>query len=71
MSEGAFNQDPLAFLAGGGEMGERIRAFDWSNTPLGPVESWSPALRTMLRILLVDCAAIEDLLQRSAAQKVS
>jgi len=35
-------------------MGERIRAFDWSETPLGPVETWSPALRTMLRILLAN-----------------
>ena len=25
-------------LAGGGEMGERIRAFDWASTPLGPIE---------------------------------
>ena len=23
------NHDPLAFLAGGGEMGERMRAFDF------------------------------------------
>jgi hypothetical protein len=28
--------DSLAFLAGGGEMGERIRTFDWSQTSLGP-----------------------------------
>jgi hypothetical protein len=26
------------FLAGGGEMGLRIREFDWSGTSLGPVE---------------------------------
>jgi CheY-like chemotaxis protein len=26
----------FTFLAGGGEMGERIRAFDWARTPLGP-----------------------------------
>jgi hypothetical protein len=25
----ASKQDPLAFLAGGGQMGERGRAFDW------------------------------------------
>src|SRR5262249_55570133 len=42
------------FLAGGGEMGERIRAFDWSKTPLGSVESWSPALRMMVRFLLAN-----------------
>jgi PAS domain S-box-containing protein len=46
--------DSLAFLHGGGEMGERIRAFDWGVTPLGPAASWSPALRTMLRILLAN-----------------
>src|SRR6476659_5140740 len=40
------------FLAGGGEMGERIRAFDWACTPLGPVERWSNALRTAVRIML-------------------
>ena len=41
-------------LAGGGEMGSLMRSIDWSNTPIGPVESWSPALRTMVRILLVN-----------------
>jgi PAS domain S-box-containing protein len=43
-----------AFLQGGGEMGERICAFDWSKTPLGPIETWSPALRMMTRVLLVN-----------------
>ena len=46
--------DPLAFLSGGGEMRERIRAFDWANTPLGPISGWSPALRTMLGIMLAN-----------------
>jgi hypothetical protein len=46
--------DPFAFLLGGGEMGERIRAFDWASTPLGPVEHWSQALRTTLRMVLAD-----------------
>src|SRR6185437_14526839 len=32
------------FLAGGGEMGEHIRALDWSGTPLGTPESWSVSL---------------------------
>jgi PAS domain S-box-containing protein len=41
-------------LIGGGEMGERIRAFDWSQTPLGPIESWSPALLTTVRIMLAN-----------------
>jgi hypothetical protein len=33
------------WLTGGGEMGALIREFDWGNTPLGPLESWSPTLR--------------------------
>jgi signal transduction histidine kinase len=40
------------FLAGGGEMGERIREFDWSKTSLGPVERWPQSLRTCIRIML-------------------
>jgi len=43
-----------AFLAGGGEMGALMRAFDWSKTPIGPVESWSPTLRTMVSFLLAN-----------------
>ena len=35
------------FLAGGGEMGERIRAFDWASTPLGAVEQWPQSLLTL------------------------
>src|SRR3984957_569104 len=44
----------LSFIAGVGEMGDRIRAFDWAGTPLGPVESWSPALRMMIPFLLAN-----------------
>lgn len=40
------------FLAGGGEMGERIREFDWSATPLGPLHTWPQSLRTCMRIML-------------------
>jgi signal transduction histidine kinase len=41
-----------AFLAGGGEMGERIRVKDWAQTPLGPVEQWPQSLKTIVRIML-------------------
>jgi PAS domain S-box-containing protein len=44
--------DPLAFLAGGGEMGERTRAFDWSKTPVGPAAGWPRSLKTVVRIML-------------------
>ncbi len=38
------------FLAGGGEMGALIRAHDWSRTPLGAPERWSPTLRMMVSL---------------------
>ena len=41
-------------LAGGGEMGALMRSIDWAKTPIGPVATWSPALRTILRLLLVN-----------------
>ena len=31
-------------------MSERIRAFDWASTPLGPIETWPEALRLALTI---------------------
>ena len=40
-----------AFI-GGGEMGKVVRAKDWSRTPLGPIESWPPGLRTAVSIVL-------------------
>src|ERR1700704_6191066 len=40
------------FLAGGGEMGALMRAYDWSASPLGPPETWPQSLRTAARILL-------------------
>jgi signal transduction histidine kinase/DNA-binding response OmpR family regulator len=41
-----------AVLAGGGELGQRMRSIDWARTPLGPVESWPQSLRTCVRIVL-------------------
>jgi PAS domain S-box-containing protein len=41
------------FLQGGGEQGQRIREFNWSSTPLGPVESWPKSLRTCVQIMLM------------------
>lgn len=37
-----------------GEMADRINALDWSRTPLGPREAWSPALRMMVTFLLAN-----------------
>jgi hypothetical protein len=41
-----------SFVAGGGDLGERIRAFDWSATPLGPLSEWPQSLKTAVRIML-------------------
>ena len=41
-----------ALPEGGGEMGERIRAFDWASHPLGKPETWPPALHFALRVCL-------------------
>ncbi|PDT91660.1 histidine kinase [Bradyrhizobium sp. Y36] len=40
------------FLAGGGEMGELTRAFDWSKTSLGLPETWPQSLRVTVRLVL-------------------
>ncbi|KUJ61397.1 hypothetical protein AR687_13245 [Flavobacteriaceae bacterium CRH] len=40
------------FLADGGEMGELIRAKDWSKTSLGDPENWPQSLRTMVSVVL-------------------
>jgi PAS domain S-box-containing protein len=41
-----------SFLAGGGEMGARMRSLDWSNTPLGAPERWPQSLKTIVRVML-------------------
>ena len=41
-------------LSGGGEMGALMRTIDWAGSALGPVESWSPTLRTMVSFLLAN-----------------
>ncbi len=43
---------PHGFLSGGGEMGERIRTFDWSASPLGPPEAWPAALQVSVGLML-------------------
>src|ERR1700742_2928038 len=39
-------------FVGTGEMSALCRAFDWPNTSLGAVETWSHALRTTVAIML-------------------
>src|SRR5579862_6969145 len=41
-------------LVAAGKMGELVRSLDWAATPLGAPEHWSPALRTIVPILLAN-----------------
>lgn len=41
-----------AFLADGGEAGQRIRAFDWTTSPLGCPATWPEALKVLISVLL-------------------
>lgn len=44
--------DPFRFLGHNGAVVGLIRNFDWSSTPLGPVEAWSSSLKTATSLLL-------------------
>ena len=43
---------PLDFLPGGGKTGALMRAHDWSESPLGPPDTWPQSLRTVVGLLL-------------------
>ena len=36
----------------GGELGELVRKFDWSKTPLGEINGWPQSLKTVVRVML-------------------
>lgn len=54
MTIGSESPNPLSetLFAGGGEMGALMRSHDWSNTPLGSVETWPQSLRTLVSTML-------------------
>jgi signal transduction histidine kinase len=56
VSAGALEHE-LGF-AGGGELGELIRSYDWSRTSIGPIEGWPDSLRTAVRIMLASSQPI-------------
>lgn len=43
---------PEEWLRGGGALGGLVFDFDWSKTPLGPIEGWQQSLKTVVRVLL-------------------
>ena len=44
--------ESLDFLSGGGETGALMRSHDWADSPLGPPQTWSQSLRTVVGLLL-------------------
>ena len=52
MGEGKPRAAPVLTRIAGGEMAGRVRAFDWSKTPLGAMGGWSPALRLATDMIL-------------------
>src|ERR1700742_4542813 len=50
-----------AFLAGSGEMGRLIAAYDWSKTSLGPISSWPQSLTSVVGTILRSPIAIVTL----------
>jgi hypothetical protein len=50
--DGPAHANVSAFIASGGEMAALIGARDWSETGLGPSETWPRSLQTALRILV-------------------
>jgi PAS domain S-box-containing protein len=42
----------VALIAGNSEMANRIRVFNWSQTPLGPIENWSETLLATVNLML-------------------
>ncbi|MGE4043863.1 MAG: PAS domain-containing protein [Acetobacteraceae bacterium] len=45
-------RESVRFLSESGEMAERMRRFDWSQSPLGPASDWPHSLRTVVSLML-------------------
>ncbi len=43
---------PPGWVRGGGALGQLVREFDWTTTPLGAIEEWPQSLKTVVRTLL-------------------
>ncbi len=51
-SSGEADESILQFLSSGDQVGQDLLNVDWAATPLGPIESWSQSLTTVVRVLL-------------------
>jgi PAS domain S-box-containing protein len=52
MSEATLTVRANELIAGQSEMAARIRAYDWLQTPIGPVEDWSETLLATVNLML-------------------
>src|SRR4030081_3175549 len=43
---------PSPWPVGGGEMGARVRAFDWERSPLGSLSSWPESLKSTVDLMM-------------------
>jgi PAS domain S-box-containing protein len=52
MNEAALTARMNTLITGHSEMAARIRAYDWSKTPLGAIEDWSETLLAIVNLML-------------------
>src|ERR1700684_2918515 len=52
MNEAALTARMKTLITGHSEMAARIRAYNWSRTPLGPIEDWSETLLATVNLML-------------------
>ena len=52
MNKAALTDRASILITGNSEMAGRIRAFDWSMTPLRPIEEWSETLVASVNLML-------------------
>ncbi|MGA9465130.1 MAG: PAS domain S-box protein [Terracidiphilus sp.] len=52
MNQTAFTDRAAILITGNSQMASRIRAFDWSKTPLGRMEEWSETLLATANLML-------------------
>ena len=52
MHDAVLTARPNHLIAGQSEMAARIRAYNWSKTPLGPIEGWSETLLSTVNLML-------------------
>ena len=45
-------ESKIVWPASSSQMAQRIRAYDWTSTPLGAIESWPPHLRSAVDLML-------------------